>query len=75
MASFFPAVALLAAAAAGAFGTGGLRAGAAFLVPDFATMVVLALIVLASLLGSSLLAKAVPGRLVCRLGALEFGLP
>jgi hypothetical protein len=59
-----------------AFAAGALRAGAAFLVPDFVTIVVPALVELPSLslpLPDGAADSAVAGRLVCLLGAREDG--
>lgn len=69
--SFFTAAARFVVAAADCgLATGALRAGAAFLEPDFVTIVVPALVELPSLSLFLLVAIAVAGRLVvCLLGA------
>jgi hypothetical protein len=62
--------------AAGTFAVGALRAGADFFAPGFETMVVPALVALPWLSRPLLVVtveSAVPGRLVCLLGALEDG--
>jgi hypothetical protein len=73
--SFFTAAARFVVAA-GTFAVGALRVGADFFAPGFETIVVPALVALPSL--SRLLPvvtvdSAVPGRLVCLLGAREEG--